>query len=142
MKFRVQQEDGSIEVLTIVPPATIAFGSAMHKIVSACGLEHWFTSDGYYDGWGQYIGDIPMGELVDRVETSREVTQMPEILECDGLFVRYLYSDISDDTVREAVRMPSGEIVVRIETGESLWFDRDGRHPKSELFRRDKGEGR
>jgi len=41
-----------------------------------------------------------------------------------------------DDTfppekVKEFVVMPSGDIVVRVDGGESYWFNAEGRHPKS-----------
>ena len=39
--------------------------------------------------------------------------------------------EILPDRVVEYVHMPSGDIVVRIEGGESLWFKKHGIHPKS-----------
>lgn len=44
------------------------------------------------------------------------------------------YSGIPDEPVKEFVIMPSGDIVVRLFGGESLWFDKNGKHPKSDLI--------
>lgn len=40
---------------------------------------------------------------------------------------------IPPEEVIEYCRMPSGDWVVRVPGGESLWFDADGLHPKSRL---------
>ena len=42
--------------------------------------------------------------------------------------------EILPEKVIEYVYMPSGDIVVRVEGGESLWFNKHGIHPKSRLI--------
>mgnify|MGYP001607373528 CR=1 FL=1 len=37
------------------------------------------------------------------------------------------------ENVKEYVIMPSGDIVCMTEEGESFWFDKNGKHPKSYL---------
>jgi hypothetical protein len=83
MKLRVQRGDGSIETISIVGPVEIDEGRTMAHIHSAEGLDHYFTFDGHYDGWGMACnipipeGPAPMeGEvkdLIDRVEKDREI---------------------------------------------------------------------
>ena len=42
--------------------------------------------------------------------------------------------EIPPEKVAEYVYMPSGDIVVRVEGGDSLWFNKHGIHPKSRLI--------
>lgn len=42
--------------------------------------------------------------------------------------------EILPEKVTEYVYMPSGDIVVRVEGGDSLWFNKHGIHPKSRLI--------
>jgi hypothetical protein len=41
--------------------------------------------------------------------------------------------EFAPERVKEFVVMPSGSIVVRVEEGESFWFNSEGKHPKSFL---------
>jgi len=51
--------------------------------------------------------------------------------------------EILPEKVIEYVYMPSGDIVVRVEGGESLWFNKHGIHPKSRLiFKVDRYDGK
>ena len=50
--MRVQQRDGKIQTLDIVPPISLLEGVDLDRIVVADG-EHFFTKEGYYDGWGK-----------------------------------------------------------------------------------------
>jgi len=48
-----------------------------------------------------------------------------------------IFTDCKDcppEEVKEYVVMPSGDIVVRTEVGESFWFNSEGRHQKSYLL--------
>ena len=49
--------------------------------------------------------------------------------------VEFIYSDDCwAEPIREWCVMPSGDIVVRVDGGESFWFDADGNHPKSKII--------
>jgi hypothetical protein len=52
MNTRPQQRDGKILMLDIAPPISILQGVDLDRIVLADG-EHFFTKEGYYDGWGK-----------------------------------------------------------------------------------------
>ena len=52
MKLRVEQEDGEIILIELDSP-NIHVGVELDRIVSQDGMEHFFTKDGYYDGWGK-----------------------------------------------------------------------------------------
>ena len=77
MKIRVQHEDTLIETLTLVPPVECKHGIHMDRLISAEGMEHWFTAEGYYDGWGtsttKGMNDSEVNERVDQIEAEREV---------------------------------------------------------------------
>jgi hypothetical protein len=75
MKIRVQQHDGSIETISLAGPVSLAEGDILSRITSAEGLEHFFTSDGHYDGWGK-ICSIPLKEasdLMKSIEQDRDI---------------------------------------------------------------------
>jgi hypothetical protein len=42
--------------------------------------------------------------------------------------------NVIPEKVKEFVIMPNGDIVVKVEEGESYWFNSEGRHPKSYLI--------
>lgn len=77
MKIRVQHEDGPIEILTIVPPVECKQGIKMDRLISADGMEFWFTEEGYYDGWGtsrmEGMADSEVHERIVQIEAEREV---------------------------------------------------------------------
>jgi hypothetical protein len=52
MKLRVQHKDGRVETLDIAQPVSILEGVELDRLVGSDGMEHFFTKDGYYDGWG------------------------------------------------------------------------------------------
>jgi hypothetical protein len=58
-------------------------------------------------------------------------TPSKKVSECPRVF----YKDTSSppEDIKEYCIMPSGDIVVRLESGESLWFDSRGFHPKTYL---------
>jgi len=52
MRLRVQRADESIEVLNLDGLWTIQEGRYLDRLRSDRGTEHFFTKDGFYDGWG------------------------------------------------------------------------------------------
>ena len=52
MKLRVQHRDGRIETITLHGQWSIIEGEFLNRIVDETGSEHFFTQEGYYDGWG------------------------------------------------------------------------------------------
>lgn len=88
MKVRVQRRDGSIETITLVPPITVGNpGDKLTQFSCGDGTEHWFTLDGYYDGWGRMV-NLPSieaaSELIAKVEESREIHKLDEKTDVGG----------------------------------------------------------
>jgi hypothetical protein len=52
VKLKVQHKDGRIETIEIAQPASVLKGVEQDRIVGSDGTEHFFTKEGYYDGWG------------------------------------------------------------------------------------------
>lgn len=78
IKIEVMRSDGSSEMLTIVGPVRIS-GQCL---ISGTGTEHFFTSEGRYDGWGMpFTAEVSEGEnpldcvmpFIDAVEADREI---------------------------------------------------------------------
>jgi hypothetical protein len=73
MKLRVQQKDGRVETIDIAQPVSILEGVELHRIVGSDGMEHFFTKEGYYDGWGT---GCPLCEasraIIDAIESQRK----------------------------------------------------------------------
>jgi hypothetical protein len=74
MKIRVQQRDGSMETISVVGPLTVHEGDSLSRFQSAEGMDHFFTADGFYDGWGRGCSATPeeASELIQRIEAERE----------------------------------------------------------------------
>lgn len=62
--------------------------------------------------------------------------QGKEIYEGDivPLIVEYIDIKFKKEKVKNFTVMPDNDIVVKLETGESLWFNSKGEHPKSRLI--------
>jgi hypothetical protein len=71
VKLRVQHKDGRIETIEIAQPVSILEGVELDRIVGSDGMEHFFTKEGYYDGWG--TGAPPV-----RREQSKKITDAVE----------------------------------------------------------------
>ena len=72
MKIRVEAKDGTKETITLVPPIREIYdGERLSCISSGDGTDHWFTPDGYYDGWG----GLSRGSLEDahRISMQRNI---------------------------------------------------------------------
>jgi hypothetical protein len=71
----VSAKDGRHELITLTDPVTILRGEKMDRLI--CGnIEHWFTKDGTYDGWGMNLEGMNLTPdearaLIDNVEKSR-----------------------------------------------------------------------
>ncbi len=75
MKLRVQHKDGRVETLDIAQPVSILEGVELDRIVGSDGMEHFFTKDGYYDGWGTGVPRVPGDQskkIIDATESQRK----------------------------------------------------------------------
>jgi hypothetical protein len=52
VKLRVQREDGRIETLELSGTWVFRDGKLLSRMTQEDGGEHFFTPEGYYDGWG------------------------------------------------------------------------------------------
>lgn len=57
MLIQVKRRDGKIETISIEPTAIVRHGGTLNTIKNPSGLEHFFTPDGEYDGWGQAVAE-------------------------------------------------------------------------------------
>jgi hypothetical protein len=76
MKIRVQHRNGVMETISIVDPCQIHEGDSLSHLTSAEGMDHYFTSDGYYDGWGMGTSVETMEEAaqaIEQIEGDREI---------------------------------------------------------------------
>jgi hypothetical protein len=58
MKLRVACRSGAVERLDLEGPLTIEEGPTLNVVRTESGIEHFFTKDGYYDGWGTMVGPM------------------------------------------------------------------------------------
>jgi hypothetical protein len=79
MKIRViRSEDHREELISIVGPVEISEGDHLSSLHSAEGLDHYFTQDGYYDGWGKDVSGSNIGlpeveKQIESIERDRKV---------------------------------------------------------------------
>jgi len=76
MKIRVQHDDGRIETLTVKGESIdVREGQQLDRLQTASGMEHFFTKEGYYDGWGGAVEESPQRahEIIKEVGARREV---------------------------------------------------------------------
>lgn len=57
MLIQVKRRDGKIETISIELGAVVRPGDSLNVITNPNGLEHFFTSDGEYDGWGRAVAE-------------------------------------------------------------------------------------
>ena len=58
MKLRVQRDDHEVEEIDLAWPVSIVPANAtLWRVKDADGIEHFFTEDGYYDGFGKVLGE-------------------------------------------------------------------------------------
>jgi hypothetical protein len=76
MRLRVQHENGKVEVLTLIGRWTTIEGGSLNRLRSDIGFEHFFTKDGFYDGWGAGLEQSESGsqpeEILNALEQKRE----------------------------------------------------------------------
>ena len=83
MKIRVIRANHTQEVITLTEPLTIIRREAMNRIATSTGMEHWFTEEGIYDGWGMNTNitvpeppgnSLPQeaAEFIEQIEKDRE----------------------------------------------------------------------
>ena len=76
MLLYVLHETGRREILTLVAPVTVIEGKRLDRLAGADGIEHFFTKDGYYDGWGRLMSDVPaagVDALIDQIDGARYI---------------------------------------------------------------------
>lgn len=77
MKVRVQRRDGRIETIQVVGPVEVHHGEKLDHFHAADGMDHYFTNEGFYDGWGQAAppGMTPedAGPMIERIERERKI---------------------------------------------------------------------
>lgn len=73
MKLLVQHEDGTIETINLAGEWRVQEGPLLNRIVGN-GYEHFFTHDGYYDGWGAGVSETPAHaqDMIDALEEKRQ----------------------------------------------------------------------
>jgi len=77
MKLRVQRADGRIETITLREgPWEVIDGQHQNRIMTEPRLDHYFTKDGHYDGWGGAVccDEQTAADLISSMEQKREVT--------------------------------------------------------------------
>ena len=79
MKIKVQHEDGRIETLTLKGELVVSEGKELDRIRTSSGMEHFFTKDGHYDGWGGAIETSQRArEVIDEIEARRDIEGSPK----------------------------------------------------------------
>ncbi len=76
MTLWVLHEDGNRELISLVPPLSFIHGVKLDRLISGDGTEHWFTKDGYYDGWGRVMSGASPAEsdaLIEGMEATRHI---------------------------------------------------------------------
>ncbi len=48
----VEHESGDKETLHLTPPVQMQEGTTLNILTDAKGYHHYFTKEGFYDGWG------------------------------------------------------------------------------------------
>jgi hypothetical protein len=71
VRLKVIHQNGEIETLSLRDGAwTIVQGEFLDRLWDG-SVEHFFTKDGYYDGWGGAVNATP-AEAVEIIETMDE----------------------------------------------------------------------
>jgi hypothetical protein len=70
MKLRVQHENGDIETINLIAPVALEYGegSPLYRLTGGDGAEHFFTLDGFYDGYGRSVAGLNNEEAADYAE--------------------------------------------------------------------------
>jgi len=76
MRIKVQHENGATETLDLEGPLTVIKGHRLDRIRDSHGFEHFFTKDGFYDGWGARLpkpNRLAADRILDALEEKRSV---------------------------------------------------------------------
>jgi hypothetical protein len=78
MKLRIQREDERIEIVTLTGDWRVAEGKHLNRIIDQSGFEHFFTHDGYYDGWGGSVRQPQEAadEVLESMEEKRQIEKV------------------------------------------------------------------
>jgi hypothetical protein len=71
MKLRVQHKDGTIETIRLGGSINVSEGKTLDHLVDG-GVEHYFTKDGFYDGWSSSESPEDADKIIRRAERRRE----------------------------------------------------------------------
>ena len=77
MKIRVMHESGATEVIELPLGASTVFDGVRLDRIQSGNMEHFFTKDGYYDGWGAAVSATAdeAREIIEAVESERVIEQ-------------------------------------------------------------------
>ena len=78
MILRVQHKDGTIELLNLSGEWIVVDGTHMNRIRGPQGFEHFFTFEGYYDGWGgaiQPTDPSTADAIIEAIESKRQFVE-------------------------------------------------------------------
>ena len=79
MKIRVQHRDGTIETLNLRGVLHISEGQQLSHFSTEDGIAHYFTPDGYYDGWESRESPQHADEITQEIEVRREFEDSGDI---------------------------------------------------------------
>jgi len=70
------------EVITLTEPLVVVRGKKLNSLLTSTGMQHWFTQDGFYDGWSREsppdgISEEESRDLIERTEAEREFPDAP-----------------------------------------------------------------
>jgi len=76
VKIKVCHEGGEVETLEFVSPLVVHEGKHLNSIRSNDGLDHYFTQEGEYDGWGcGFVRSTTASanESIESIEAMRQI---------------------------------------------------------------------
>lgn len=75
MKIRVQRNNDSVETLSLKGTWQVIEGKHQNRISDESGVDHFFTHDGYYDGWGGAVccDEQTAADTLQAMEQKRQV---------------------------------------------------------------------
>ena len=78
---QVVRANGDHEKLTMTGPLTLLISSGLDRIVTSTGMEHWFTKEGIYDGWGmEFAEPVPCDDPQDALDLATAIDNEREII--------------------------------------------------------------
>jgi hypothetical protein len=81
MKIIVTHADRTLETLTLTEPLQIHRGQRLNRLETSTGISHFFTPDGYYDGYecpvnipvdGEDAASVAIHEAINTLDADRE----------------------------------------------------------------------